>query len=91
MNKEEIIGFINYIHENKEEVKPAIKAMVDVILEFGPEFKEIIEEINNYTISLTTRTIQRFEMEGFSREEAILLTLNKQLSVGEAFNNYKKK
>ena len=90
MNKNEIIEFINYIHENKEELKPAIKKIIDVVLEFGPEFKEIIEELNNYSISLTSRTIQRFEMEGFSKEEAILLTLNTRLALKESFNNYKK-
>lgn len=55
--------------------KPLLSAALDAILdEFGPEIARALRSANDFLIGEKARSVKLLEKEGFSREEALLLT-----------------
>ena len=62
-----------------------IKDVVDLII---PEVYPYVERLSDGIVDLKIRSIRRYENEGFTREESILLTLDTQHSLmNNARNN----
>jgi hypothetical protein len=69
-------------------LKPIISQSADELLDaYGPELGKIFSRLNNYLVEQTITMIRKYEAEGFTREEAILLTLNNKLALKEVIQN----
>ena len=70
---------IGVIKEVKE-----IKELVDLVI---PEVYPYIERLSNGLVDLKMRQIKQYQDNGFTREEAILLTIDTFNSMQRAINN----
>lgn len=68
--------------------KPAASEAVDVLIkDYGPEIGKLAEVVRNHMVVSTDTTITQYIKLGYTRQEAILLTLNSKLALEEAFKN----
>ena len=71
-----------------KEMKPVVKEALDTVLdEYAPLLGDIAERFRNHVVVSTDKTIKQFEELGYSRDEAMLLTLNSKLAVEESMRN----
>ena len=55
--------------------KPLLSAALDAIMDdFGPELARALRSANDFWMGEKARSVKFLEQEGFSREEALLLT-----------------
>lgn len=85
LSKETLLEFLSLI-EDAEEFRPLVKLTVEKVLSFGPEVKPLFEATGNYLIERRIDSIRKFEAAGFSREEAILLTLDQSVARNKLIN-----
>jgi len=86
MTTDEIIAIVAELSE----YIPIIEQTVPTILEAGSKLQPIVTALNNAIVDNTMAAIKRYEVGGFSREEAILLTINTKAGLVKAMNNTKK-
>ena len=72
MNIEEIVGLL----ESADEFKPIVKLAVKVLNDFAVEFKETGIALNKWFVDSKIRAIKQYEEAGFTKEEAMLLTID---------------
>ena len=56
--------------------KPIISDSIDVIQEYGPEIRKLFSGIVDGIVDMKIQAIKRYDSNGFSRTEAILLTID---------------
>lgn len=56
--------------------KPQVQKAVEAIQLFGPEVKELLTGAVVAVADIRAAAVQRYESHGFTRDEAILLTLD---------------
>jgi hypothetical protein len=83
MNTGEILEIVTAL----DEFTKVIKTVRPTIIDFGNEIKPIIESFSNTLVDFNVNAITRYREHGFTKEEAILLTLNTKFSIMEAFKN----
>ena len=78
--------------DNAEMFKPIADSAMKAIKLYAPYLGEIVDGFNDYMIKKTIENIETFQKNGFTREEAIILTLDIKLGMKEACerNNRKK-
>lgn len=89
----EALQFALQIAGQAEELKPAARQIVDAIKLFGPELAELIGGASDYLIDRRAAAVKRLEEKhGFTREEAIILTLDVHARIDRQLreNNRKK-
>jgi len=67
-----------------KEFKPVVEQGMAVLKEYTPYLRELYESLADFGVEQTDRSIQKFGEYGYTREEAILLTINLKLGVKEA-------
>ena len=75
----EILEFIN----QAEVFRPVVDKALDTIETFGPEFQKIADIFDNlrkYVVKGSIASFEEFQKAGFSREEAMLLTLDTKMA-----------
>lgn len=80
MKKEDLIEYIELL-ESVEEVKPLIAPLVETVKSFSSELAPLLDGISDYMVDKKIANIKRFEADGFTREEALLLTMDMQTSI----------
>jgi hypothetical protein len=91
MNAKEAVEMFTEINEIIE----LVKTLRPSVYSFGREIKPIIESFTDSVVDMNARAIRRYEtVHGFTREEAILLTLDVRTSLYKSLektDNSKKK
>jgi hypothetical protein len=78
------------IIDSAEEHRPLVHAVMQIIDSYGPELEKYPKVLALFGADLTTEVFSRYLTNGFSREEALLLTINQRLSFKEALEKTKK-
>ena len=71
--------------------KPVVSKVIEGLKLYEEEFKQIQTFIVNETVDSRSRIFDGFIANGFSREEAMILTLASVKEFKEAVNNVKRK
>lgn len=68
----EIIEILN----EAEAIRPLVKGVITVLKSFSSELKDIPESISSWVVANRVRAIKQYEAAGFTRDDAILMTLD---------------
>lgn len=72
-----IVRMVAEIAAEAESLRPAVRSIVDALKTFGPELGELFDEVGDYLVDRRANSVKRLMGEhGFTREEAITLTLD---------------
>ena len=75
LGKDELQELLELV-SNVEAFKPLVRAVLDALKSYSDELKEIPEAITRWAVATRIETIKQYEAAGFSREDAVLLTLD---------------
>ena len=64
------------ILEDVESFRPLVKVIIDTLKSFSGELKDIPESIRKWTVENRIESIKQYITANFTREEAILMTLD---------------
>jgi len=70
-----------------EEFRPFIKSIVETVLSFGSELKPILESFKDYLVQGRIDAIKKYTDSGFTKDEAITMTLDDVFAVRRIFQN----
>lgn len=87
----EILESIEEACKEVENLKPLLKLVLETIEYFGPEFATIPDDIIDWIVARRIKTIALYEESGFTREEAILMTLDGKVALQTYISNLPKK
>lgn len=62
--------------ELAEGLKPVIKDTIEKLINFGPELMAVFSSLVSGTVDLRIQAVSQFEAAGFTREEAIYMTMD---------------
>ena len=79
------------IVEIAEEYFPVVKKAIPLIKKLGKEFKPLMDALSDNFVDSNVRCIKRYQDNGFTRDEAILMTISTRVSIQEAVRNMNKK
>ena len=92
MSLEDAQGLATYFSENVEEFKPIVSGFLDAIGEFEPEINRVLNSVTDSMVDSKARAIKRFmEVHGFSKEEAIQITLRMESDMIASLKSRNKK
>jgi hypothetical protein len=77
--------------ESAEEMRPIIDAAIDTLLSFGPELGTLAHSAARAMANIRTTYFNQLTSNGFSREEAMLLTIDSGAALGKAMSAIKRK
>jgi len=75
MDKGDIQGIIELM-DDAENFRPVVKKGIDILKSYGPEARELFNMLIDGIVDSKVRMVRGFEYAGFSRGDAITLTLN---------------
>lgn len=75
MDKKDLQDALEYLGM-AEELRPVAEKLVETIISYGPYLRKIVEAASNATIEMRISHVRKFEDAGFTREEAIFLTMD---------------
>jgi hypothetical protein len=91
MSLEDAQALATYFSENVEEFKPIVSGFLDAIGEFEPEINRVLNSVTDSMVDSKARAIKRFmEVHGFSKEEAIQITLRMESEMYTTLKSKKK-
>jgi len=64
--------------------KPIVGAAVAAIVNYGPEFKQLIESLRLTSVENRIVSVKQYEAAGFDRDDAILMTLDSVAQIKDA-------
>ena len=68
--------------------KPVVEEGVNILLdEYGPLLGKIVNEVREHMVLSTDKSIKQFIDLKYTKDEAILLTLNSKLALEQALQN----
>ena len=83
MEAGDVLGLL----EMEEAFRPVIKKAISTIKEYGPEIYDVAEKIVLATAELRIKQIQKYEEGGFSREDAINMTMDEWYAMARMARN----
>ena len=89
INVAEIMTIIGEISKESETYKVLAKEVIKTVQNFGPEIDSVLEPIRKYLVNSTCKDIEQFEHCGFTREEAIVLTIDNKIGLRNALDSYR--
>lgn len=89
MNVEEIAKILA-VADELDELKPSVVRIIQHVASYGPELSDFLEKMSFGLVDIKMKTIKRYEDGGFTRQEAIILTLSDIKGAMEAMKNNKK-
>jgi len=90
MTAGEVLAFISVA----EEYKPVIKEGIKFIAGMGTEVAPVMENLRSFLVDGRIKSVRQYEAAGFTRKEAILLTIDGKLALNgmvESLNKASKK
>lgn len=88
--EEDIQMFITIL-DGAESFRPLVNKALDVAESYGPELAALFDGLFDYSVQRNTDTFNQYCNNGFSREEAMLLTLNSNVALNDALNKTNKR
>jgi len=88
MKSEDITTLLSYL-DMAEEFRPLVRKILDTVSSYSTELKEAPEALLNWHTDMRIKNIESYKNNGFSHEEAILLTLD-DVSAFKKARNYLK-
>ena len=85
---QDVIDTIMSMVEMSENFKPVVSSVVDTIQEHSKILKPLIDSLIDYTIESKIKTIEAFQNAGFTKQEAILLSIDQSATLSKALTNY---
>lgn len=85
MNNEQVAAFLEVMAEI-EEYRPVIKMVIEKLESFGPDVKNFLTKLSVGAADIQSETFFRYIEKGLSREEALALVLNQNLTIYNALN-----
>ena len=83
LTQEDIKLFMEFIAES-EEFRPVVNQIIDVIKSYGPELDRIMDTLITHYVQINSDSFFLYLSKGFSREEAMMLILNTNISLQES-------
>lgn len=75
------------ILNSTDELKPVVKKTIKAIRELSPDIVELLGDIGNYVVDARAKSVWRLVREhGFTKKEAIMLTLDIQSNILNSLN-----
>lgn len=84
---QETVRDIEELLETVEEFRPFVKAVVETVRSFGPELESLLCPMKDWLQKERIKAIKEYENAGFSREHAILLTIDSNIALEKMINN----
>ena len=88
ITKEEIADVLELL-DDVNEFKPLVGKITKVLIEYGGEFKELFDAIQDRIVDSRIRIIRKYQDSGFTKEEAILFTLDSNVALRTYLENIK--
>lgn len=88
--EEDIQMFITLL-DGAESFRPLVNKALDVVKSYSPELATFFDGLFDYSVQRVTNTFNQYCNNGFSREEAMLLTLNSNVALNDALNKTNKR
>lgn len=82
----ELIKSINEFFEYSEELRPVIKKGFEILKSYGPEIYDLTYNMAINSAKIRADVVKVFEKEGFTREEAIFLTMDEWWGIKKNIN-----
>ena len=90
MTKEQI-ELIKEIANNVDDIKPILSTAVVALLELSGELKPAVDSLIDYTVDRKAESVNRLmKLHGFTKDEAIMLTLDIQSNLLRSVKKDKK-
>lgn len=89
MKSEELAAYLEVVQELGA-FKPVVKNAIEQIKLYSEEFNQLQDFLINKGVEGKTKMFKGFVDNGFSREEAMILTLDSVEKYKQAFSNVKK-
>lgn len=86
----EDLAEIEEILKEAESFRPIVQLVVKTIRLFSDDLKEIPEAIYSWAIEKRIASIQKYEDAGFSREDAISMTLDDSAAIRRVLGDWNK-
>jgi len=71
--------------------RPMVSEIIDKIMDYGPELEKLTEAVRKAVVRNQIASIKEYEDAGFTRAEAILLTINGREALSEAIKSARTK
>jgi len=92
MTAAELMLFLDEISEGADEFKPVFKKTIGVLADYGPDMYGVLESIAFSLVDMRAAMIDRYMVKhGFTKDEAILLTLSNLQDVMKVRDSQNKK
>ena len=88
--KDEIKGFIEILSQ-AEAFRPLVKAALGAVKSYGPEIEEIPKKFSKWLVKNRIEAVKMYEDAGFTREDAITMTLDDVWAVRKVGQSLKNK
>lgn len=75
LSKEDLQGLIEILSE-AENFRPIVKAVLDTVKSYGAEIEELPKKFSQWLVKNRIESVAAYEEAGFSREDAITMTLD---------------
>lgn len=85
MNTQSIPAALEFLTELKE-FRPMILQIVNEIEKYGPDIHQILNKMSLSMVDIKAAMIKKYQKEGFTRKEAILLTIDSATALQKAFS-----
>lgn len=86
--KEDITDILELLDEANE-FKPLVRKVIKILMEYRDEFKELFDGIQDCMINSRVKTIHKYQNLGFTKDEAILFTLDSKVALQTHLKNIK--
>ena len=74
---EDIMAIIN----SAEEFRPIVQQVIKTVLSIGPEIQPVLEGMRSFLVQSRIKSIAEYERAGFTREDAITMTLDEAFAI----------
>lgn len=88
-SKEELQEMAEILTE-AETFKPIVRVILDAIKLYGPEIEEIPKRFSQWMVDNRIESIQRYRDAGFTKQEAIMMTLDDSSRLIKSVNDMNK-
>ena len=70
-----------------ESYRPGVRMILDAVKSYGPELAEIPEALGNWIVDNRIKHVKRYEDAGFSKQDAIDMTLDDVWAIRRVLRN----
>ena len=80
LSKDDLSGIIELLNQ-AEDFRPIVKLAVKTLNDYAEDVKEIPENLSCWLVERRIQTVKQYEAAGFSRADAITMTLDDVFAV----------